>query len=78
MKTILINRTGYEWKFNSAEEAYPYIRKDFLKSFYTEKREGEVVRVYDDRRREKGQKDLSLFSITAEQLKKTKRRKDYE
>jgi len=48
MKVIIINKHGTEWEFKSVKAAKPHIKKNA--EYRIEKRDGEKVRVYDDRK----------------------------
>jgi len=47
MKVVIRNRQGAEWEFKSVKAAKPHIKKGT--EYRIEKRDGEKVRVYDDR-----------------------------
>ena len=51
MKAIVINKQGSEWKFDSVKEAKSYINPESHDDFTEEKRDGEMMRVYDTRPR---------------------------
>jgi hypothetical protein len=58
MQVKIINNQGMEWDFPTISAARPYIRKSQLGNFRIEN----AVRVYDDRNRECGHGESSVFS----------------
>jgi len=47
MKVVIVNKQGAEWEFKSVKAAKPHIKKNA--EYRIEKRNGEKVRVYDNR-----------------------------
>jgi len=49
MKTQIINKEGLIWEFNTYTEAKPHIKTKRRKEYRIEKKDNELIKIYDDR-----------------------------